>query len=238
MNREILMPSRGGGRRGSSASSWQAPFGYFLFLVLGVVLVFSVRKSPLPVERPSVERLSDQSGSSAEDASLSQRGSPRARALAQELETLNQVMEEGIPRESGSDPETASFQDAAKLEARGEKRGVRIEILAAEFFSEEQVRPHPDVLPLLRKLGVALSQSPYRIQLEGHADRQESSARHWELSAGRAAWIARFWEECCQMRADRFEVKAAATARLRDLGNGVDSRARNRRVDILVRIPE
>lgn len=116
-------------------------------------------------------------------------------------------------------------------------RGVAIEINAAVLFDPAKADLKPASFEALRTLASVLSGFVEPLQVEGHSDDVPIATRefksNWELSAARAASVARFLI-AAGIAPSRLGV--AGYAEFRPLTGNVDaeSRARNRRVTLLV----
>ena len=95
--------------------------------------------------------------------------------------------------------------------------------------------------PVLQRLVDVLKASPYPVSIEGHTDnvpiQTERFPSNWELSGARAASVVRY----LQARGiDPGRMRAVGHADTRPLTNNAtpETRARNRRVDVILETPK
>ena len=118
------------------------------------------------------------------------------------------------------------------------ERGLIIRLASTEFFPAGGVEIPPDRRKALGAMAPALASTTASLQFEGHTDTQPVSAgpypSNWELSAARAAAVARLFMDDHAIAPGRVSVVGHAAAR--PVADNADpaNRARNRRVDIVV----
>lgn len=121
-----------------------------------------------------------------------------------------------------------------------DQRGVKMEIAGSVMFAPGDVNLLPEAQRLFSKMVPMIRETPYRIIVEGHTDdmpiRSDRFPSNWELSAVRSATVVRFFIEAGSIAARRF--LAQGMAETRPIAENVDdeSRARNRRVNLIFEI--
>ncbi len=127
-----------------------------------------------------------------------------------------------------------------RVQVRQEARGVGIDIDATLLFATGDARLTPQSAAAVGALAGVLRPGPWQVAVEGHTDsvaiRTVQFASNWELSAMRAAVVARRLSE---LGIDPRRLAATGHADSRPLGDNqtADGRARNRRVHLLVMMP-
>lgn len=109
-----------------------------------------------------------------------------------ELAKMQGQFREAASLESGS-PDLAE-----SLDMHVDRRGLVVRLSARDFFAKGEVKVRTDLLPLLDRIGRVLAGTSRQFRVEGFADSGERKpgpgyASDWELSAGRAAWVAKYW---------------------------------------------
>jgi len=122
--------------------------------------------------------------------------------------------------------------------------GVRLELASSGFYRAGSADIRDDAVPVLANLAIALAAPRYRdyvIEVEGHTDDDPISTvrfpSNWELSAGRAARVVRFFIDegldPGRMKAAGYaETRPKVPNRTRDGTPIPDNQAENRRVII------
>lgn len=151
-----------------------------------------------------------------------------------EIQETRDLLEQAISLDAG----TANPSEQLKLEY--DSRGLVIRLAVKDVFAPGEVVVPEDLRPLLDTIGKVLMSGTHLIRIEGHADEAEAKTLSqdypslWELSAARAAWVARFWMK--RFHVDPSRLGIAGYADQRPLGPSTSdaSRGRNRRVEIIV----
>jgi chemotaxis protein MotB len=116
--------------------------------------------------------------------------------------------------------------------------GLVISLREAGFFDSGSAIPHPDTLPVLRRIAEALGKTLYDVRIEGHTDNvpihNAEFDSNWELSAARATRIAHILLDSHSILPER--LSAAGYAEYHPVATNETSvgRAENRRVDLVV----
>jgi len=133
-----------------------------------------------------------------------------------------------------------------KVDVSLDKKGVVIELNGGAFFQPGTATLIDQAIPVLEKIGlmvVAPKFQFYNVEVEGHSDDSPISTEqfpsNWELSAGRASTVVRFFEN---MKLERGRMKAVGYADTRPKVPNLDpqgqpipeNRATNRRITIRV----
>ena len=169
------------------------------------------------------------------------------------LGTPNQVNDQAQPSIHGEGPlnrikkrmeESVAMQMGAAggdLKVQDQPNGLLLRVATPHFFAAGSAEVHEDFHPLLLKIGEVLRGFPENsIRIEGHAEPSElqgsSYPSAWELSAARAAWVARFWVDRLGFSGKRVAVsgKSYYSPLSQEDEKGEWSRAHDRRVEIQV----
>lgn len=148
--------------------------------------------------------------------------------LMQLEEDLVDVVER-TPRKPGEDPGVSLHQT---------EQGLVIRLASTEFFPAGGVEIPAERRAALGAMAPVLRAANATLQFEGHTDDQPVASgpfpSNWELSAARAAAVARLFIENHAVAPER--VRVVGHAEQRPIAENTDaaSRARNRRVDIVV----
>lgn len=112
----------------------------------------------------------------------------------------------------------------------------RITVLAPNLFASASATPNPEYDDLLRRVGAALNAIPGSIQVEGHTDSQPLQSlryrNNFELSRERALAVANLLRRSLDNPA-RLQWTGAGSSRPKYPETSAESRARNRRVEIV-----
>ncbi len=149
-----------------------------------------------------------------------------------ELQEMKERLEESISLELG----VTDISD--KLQMEFDSRGLIVRLAAMDVFGEGDDRVRPDLQPIMERIGRVISKTKRLVRIEGFTDPSEAGtqgyASDWELSAARAAWVAKFWIK--RFDIDPSRIGIAGYGHYRPLSDGTDewSRAKNRRVEIII----
>ncbi len=118
------------------------------------------------------------------------------------------------------------------------ERGIRISIFPDQIlFDSGSAQLKPAFMNILGKLAVPLKGLPNQIEVQGHTDNEAIATAafpsNWELSAGRAGAVIRYFEKL-GMAPNRLQAAGYADTRPLDTNATREGRARNRRVEIIV----
>lgn len=149
-----------------------------------------------------------------------------------ELQEMKELLEETISLELG----VTETSDVLQMMYDG--RGLVLRLTAKGFFEEGAADVRPDFRPILDRIGKVIAKSNRLVRVEGHTDRNEPMSdgypSGWELSAARAAWIARYWMKRFEVDPSRVGVAGYAHHRPLTLGKDDWSKAKNRRVEVII----
>lgn len=127
------------------------------------------------------------------------------------------------------------------VDVRRDRRGVVLSIGGQFLFDPGQARIRQDALSVLASLAAALKRAPYGLAIEGHTDNMplaggEGAFRdNWELSTARAVNVLRYFVEGQGLDPARCSASGYAEFRPVAPNETPEGRAKNRRVDIIVR---
>lgn len=150
-----------------------------------------------------------------------------------ELQEMKELLEETVSLELGA------TETSEKLQMQFDSRGLVVRVATKDFFDDGEVECRPDLRPILDRIGRVVASSRRLVRIEGHTDQGEikhvgAHASDWELSAARAAWVAKYWMNRQSINPKR--VGIAGYSHFRPLSNGRQpwERAKNRRVEIII----
>jgi len=146
------------------------------------------------------------------------------------------------------EPLTAPLLDEADLETLGKNitvitndHAIRFRIASDALFAPAQAKLTAAGLAALQPLATILSRHHAPVSIEGHADaipiRNPRYPSNWELSASRAASVLRYLEDH-GVAPERLHASGYAHTRPVADNNTADGRATNRRVEIVVTLPQ
>ena len=170
-----------------------------------------------------------------------QRGEPDYEDSAREQ--LKQRLEELI-RETEQDAMALAARlqpqiTAGQIEIETRGRQIIIRIREQGSFRSGSAELAEDYFDVLDEIQAVLMLQPGRIKVQGHTDNIPiNSARfrsNWELSSARAVSVAHQLMRGDYIDQDRFEVTGFADTRPLAPNDNPDNRARNRRVEVVIR---
>ncbi len=147
--------------------------------------------------------------------------SPRAKAVRDELE---QAL-----RAAGLE---------TKVSLRPDPRGVVASLPDWILFPSGSATLRPEAVVDLKRLAAAVHDEPVSVQIEAHTDDLEPPKvlfeSNWELSAARAARVARFFVEQADYEPEKISASGFADSRPLLDNTSEENREKNRRVDVVL----
>lgn len=149
-----------------------------------------------------------------------------------ELQEMKEKLEESISLELGVS------DISQKVHMQFDSRGLIVRLAAKDFFDDSSADVRPDLRPILDRIGRVVSKTKRLVRVEGHTDPSEAHAEgfssDWELSSARAAGVVKYWVQ--KFDIDPSRIGVAGYAHYRPLSEKTDewSRAKNRRVEIII----
>ncbi|MBL4797708.1 MAG: flagellar motor protein MotB [Oleispira sp.] len=137
--------------------------------------------------------------------------------------------------EIAADLEMEVSSGKIEVETQGKKIIIRIRENGAFRSGSDYIEDK--FLPVIDKIREVLINIPGRISVEGHTDNIPSKGRfrsNWALSSARAAAFAQELFIAPEMRQERFQVVGHGDVRPLVENTNAESRARNRRVEIII----
>jgi len=130
--------------------------------------------------------------------------------------------------------------NAGLVEVEHGPEGMTLRVKDAIAFESGKAVILPRFKSFLDKLGKAVAELDVHIIVSGHTDnvpmKKEAAFRsNWELSAARAVAVVEYWIEKYKIPHERLAAKAAADGQPIADNNTEEGRARNRRVEFLVK---
>lgn len=151
-----------------------------------------------------------------------------------DLQEMKELLEETISLELG----VTDISD--KIQLQYDSRGLIVRLAAKDFFEQGETEVRPDLRPILDRIGRVIASSRRLVRIEGHTDASEARLKlqglpgPWELSAGRGAWVARYWLRRFDLDPRRLGVAGYSHYRPLSADLGEYGRASNRRVEIII----
>ncbi len=132
----------------------------------------------------------------------------------------------------------AQLKATASFDVHEEKRGLVISIADTALFGGGTADLNPNMQRALDKIATSMRNMPNRIHIEGHTDDIPiSTARfpsNWELSTARATNVLRYLAERKGLPSSRLAAAGYGEHYPRVPNSSAESRAKNRRVDIVI----
>jgi chemotaxis protein MotB len=107
------------------------------------------------------------------------------------------------------------------------------------LFDRGQVRIAPQSYPLLRTIAEIIKPLPMDVRIEGHTDDiqvSDSQYGNWDLSVARSVAVLRFFTQSDLLPLDRMSSVGYGSERPAVPNNDEAGRAKNRRVDFVLRL--
>ena len=131
--------------------------------------------------------------------------------------------------------------DQGQIDVESEARTIIIRIRERGSFTSGSALLNTSFVGVIDKIASALTQIEGKIAVEGHTDDVPINTfaypSNWDLSAARSVSVVRRMLNISTLRPDRVTASGFADTRPQAINSTVEGRARNRRVEILVRQP-
>jgi len=128
--------------------------------------------------------------------------------------------------------------DVAAIELTSDARGLVISLPEDGSFPIGRAEPTPAAQTVLAEIAAVLSPEPNPIRVEGHTDdtpiRSAEFQSNWDLSTARATRVVQYFIERAGLSPVRLSAAGYGEYKPRVPNDSPASRARNRRVDIVV----
>jgi chemotaxis protein MotB len=171
----------------------------------------------------------EQRGGAAQQTATDQQSKSTSKSASQE-----EVAK--LTRKVAQQLEKQIVDGAIEMESLGQQFTIRIRENGS--FSAGSAFLQPQFVPILRKIGALLADIPGDIEVTGHSDSQQISNElyrsNWDLSSQRAVAVAEALIMADGFDESRMSVVGKADTEPLDKGDEVESRSRNRRVEISV----
>jgi chemotaxis protein MotB len=112
---------------------------------------------------------------------------------------------------------------------RRDKAGVHIILPTEVYFESDSLKLKKEGLQALTKIGSVLEKAPYLINIEGH-----TLEANWELSAGQAAALVRFFIKVSGVSANRLSAQGFADQRPAVPKDDLQHRGLNQRLEVVL----
>jgi chemotaxis protein MotB len=127
------------------------------------------------------------------------------------------------------------------IEITESEKGVVITLEADELFTSGEAEIHPERLEVLDAIGRLFRYAANDILVMGHTDNVPVSddrfASNWELSAYRALNVLYYLTDSLELRADRLAAGGFGAMSPRYANDSPENRAKNRRVEFILKRP-
>ena len=154
---------------------------------------------------------------------------------AESLGNLRQALDELEPQ---FEAELLPELESGKVTISVEPRGLVLSLSESALFAPGRAELGAEARRIMRKVGRTLARSARPVRLEGHTDdtpiRTKKYPSNWQLSTARAIAVLQFLVNESALPIER--LSAAGYGEYQPLvpNNSIQSRARNRRVDIVI----
>lgn len=150
--------------------------------------------------------------------------------IPEQIQELQEILEETLAREIDEDI----------LEVLISEEGVMIRVREADAFPSGSAALQPRIIPVLEKVQATLNDTRGRIIVSGHTDNVPINTTiypsNWVLSAARAASVVHYLAETAFTDPGRIELRAYADTQPVAENNTSENRAKNRRIEINLRV--
>ena len=131
--------------------------------------------------------------------------------------------------------------DQGQIDVESEARTIIIRIRERGSFTSGSALLNTSFVGVIDKIASALTQIEGKVAVEGHTDDVPINTfaypSNWDLSAARSVAVVRRMLNISTLRPDRVTASGFADTRPQAINSTAEGRARNRRVEILVRQP-
>jgi chemotaxis protein MotB len=169
----------------------------------------------------------------------------RERDMREAVETLDEMMK--LTKDTEVDAEMLrkllrAEIEAGQIDVESEDRTILIRIREKGSFTSGSAYLNNDFVKVIDKIGVAIGQIEGRIFVEGHTDSIPINSfaypSNWDLSVSRAASVTRrLVRPDTAINPRRVTASGFAATRPQAVNSTADGRARNRRVEIIIKQP-
>lgn len=184
------------------------------------------------------EKADEQAGQSPEHITME---NLTRRKIARELQTRKKLQEKLQEVEQGLNTAMAPLIQTGKVKVIRTDKGITVEINANALFDSGSAVIWADAKRTLWGVADQLEQQPFRITVEGHTDDQPINTRefssNWDLSALRATAVVHLFRDR-GIDEPRLTVIGYAATRPINPNDTEENRIRNRRVALLIEMPE
>ena len=169
----------------------------------------------------------------------------RERDMREAVETLDEMMQ--LTRDTEIDAEMLrkllrAEIEAGQIDVESEDRTILIRIRERGSFTSGSAYLNTDFVEVIDKIGIAIGQIEGRIFVEGHTDSIPINSfaypSNWDLSVSRAASVTRrLVRSETGINPSRVTASGFAATRPQAINATAEGRARNRRVEIIIKQP-
>ena len=169
----------------------------------------------------------------------------RERDMREAVETLDEMMQ--LVRDTEIDAEMLrkllrAEIEAGQIDVESEDRTILIRIRERGSFTSGSAYLNNEFVEVIDKIGIALGKIEGRIFVEGHTDSIPINSfaypSNWDLSVSRAASVTRrLVRPETNINPRRLTASGFAATRPQAINTSAEGRARNRRVEIIIKQP-
>lgn len=169
----------------------------------------------------------------------------RERDMREAVETLDEMMQ--LTKDTEVDAEMLrkllrAEIEAGQIDVESEDRTILIRIREKGSFTSGSAYLNNDFVKVIDKIGVAIGQIAGRVFVEGHTDSIPINSfaypSNWDLSVSRAASVTRrLVRSDTGINPRRVTASGFAATRPQAVNSTAEGRARNRRVEIIIKQP-
>ena len=154
---------------------------------------------------------------------------------AESLGNLQQALDELEPQ---FEAELLPELESGKVTISVEPRGLILSLSESALFAPGRAELGAEARRIMRKVGRTLARSPRPVRLEGHTDdtpiRTKKYPSNWQLSTARAIAVLQFLVKESSLPIQRLSAAGYSEYQPLAPNNSIQSRARNRRVDVVI----
>ncbi len=204
----------------TDASSWAIPWSDLMmtmFILFAVLLVYTLS------ERDIKDAMAKETGSKGKTAPM-------------EKSVLPPFSPEQLLEASRQSVKEANLDDVEVT--LGADRSVKVSVRGPMLFDLGSAELRDATKEFLRKMAAVLKKTPNEVHVIGHTDNftihSELYPTNWELSAVRAAKVARYLIEQGSLEPERFVILGSAMYRPAVPNTSPENKQKNRRVEIII----
>jgi chemotaxis protein MotB len=191
-------------------------------------IIDDIRQSTSETEKTFIKRETEQETVSDLDEAKAAMIAEMEREVEEQAEALQKMLEEEIAE--------------GVIDVEAEATNIIIRIREKGSFQSGRAHLNPEFFEVITKITEVVASTPGKIIVAGHTDNIPISTKrfrsNWELSSARAVTVVHAMLSNAAIDEDRFLIQGYADSQPLDDNNTSDGRARNRRVELLIKRSE